>query len=56
MCEQGRYTRGDEDQALEDIRRLFERYRASARQSDPVEDDDEQAAEPPDRTPALTMR
>jgi len=56
MCEQDRYTRGDEDQALEDIRRLFERYRACARQPDRFEEDDEETAELPDVTPALTMR
>jgi hypothetical protein len=56
MCEQGRYMRGDEDQALEEIRRLFDRYRACARQSDRFEEDDEEAAELPDMAPALTMR
>jgi hypothetical protein len=56
MCEQDPYMRGDEDQALEEIRRLFERYRACARQSDRFDEDDEQAAELPDRAPVLTLR
>ena len=44
--EPDRDTRGDEQQALEEIRRLFERYREAARDARPVSEYDEQVEEP----------
>jgi hypothetical protein len=44
--EPDRDTRGDEQQALEEIRRLFERYREIARHAMPVDEHDEQPEEP----------
>jgi hypothetical protein len=47
--------RRDDQRIVEEIRRLFERYRETARRAaQPVERD--QKVESPDRAPALTMR
>ena len=53
--EPDRDTRGDEQQALEEIRRLFERYREIARHAMPVDEHDEQAEEP-EGAPVLAAR
>lgn len=53
--EQDRYTRRDDQRMVEEIRRLFERYRETARHaSEPAEQD--QRLESPDRAPELTLR
>jgi hypothetical protein len=57
--EQDRYRRRDEQRVLEEIRRLFERYRVTARQATDAAEHDEHAAtatETPDKAPALTLR
>jgi hypothetical protein len=46
--------RRDDQRMVEEIRRLFERYRETARHAaEPAEQD--QQLEPPDRTAALTL-
>jgi hypothetical protein len=53
--EQDRDIRRDDQRIVEEIRRLFERYRETARHaSEPVQQD--QQLESPDRTRALTLR
>jgi hypothetical protein len=57
--EQDRYRRRDEQRVLEEIRRLFERYRVTAHQATEAAEHDEHAAaatETPDDAPALTLR
>jgi hypothetical protein len=57
--EQDRHTRRDEQRVLEEIRRLFERYRVTAHQATEAAEHDEHAAAAtvtPDKAPALTLR
>jgi hypothetical protein len=57
--EQDRYRRSDERRVLEEIGRLFGRYRMTARQATEAAEDDERAAaatETPDKAPVLTLR
>jgi hypothetical protein len=52
--EQDRDVRRDDQRMVEEIRRLFERYRETARHAtEPVEED--LRPESQDRTPALTL-
>lgn len=56
--EQDRNRRRDEQQALKEIRRWFERYRVTARQATEAAEHDEHAAaatKTPDKAPALTL-
>jgi hypothetical protein len=53
--EQDRDIQRDDQRIVEEVRRLFERYRETARHAtEPREQD--QRLESPDRTPALTVR
>jgi hypothetical protein len=57
--EQDRYRRSDERRVLEEIRRLFGRYRVIARQATETAEHDVHAAgaaETPDKAPVLTLR
>ena len=57
--EQDRYGRRDEQRVLEEIRRLFGRYRVTARQATQAAEHDDHAAtatETPDKAPALPLR
>ena len=57
--EQDRYRRSDERRVLEEIRRLFGRYRMTARPAMEAAEHDEHAAaatETPDKAPVLTLR
>ena len=47
--------RRDDQRMVEEIRRLFERYRETARHATEPADQD-QRLESPDRAPALTLR
>jgi hypothetical protein len=56
--EQDRYRQRDEQRVLEEIRRLFERYRGTGRQATEAAEHDEHAAaapETPDKAPTLTL-
>lgn len=53
--EQDRDTRRDEERVVEEIRRLFERYRVTARQASAAPEHDRRV-ESPDDAPALTLR
>jgi hypothetical protein len=53
--EQDRDKRRDEQRVVEEIRRLFERYRETARHATEMVEHD-RAAESPDETPALASR
>jgi hypothetical protein len=57
-CEPDRDTRGDDEQALEEIRRRFARYRRIARHGMATERDEtpEAPAEDADGTPVLARR
>jgi hypothetical protein len=53
--EQDHDIRRDDQRIVEEVRRLFERYRETARHAtEPREQD--QRLESPDRTPTLTLR
>jgi hypothetical protein len=53
--EQDHDIRRDDQRIVEEVRRLFERYRETARLATEPREQDE-PLESPDRTPALTMR
>ena len=53
--EQDHDTRRDDERMIEEIRRLFERYRVTARTATDAAERDQQV-ESPERAPALTLR
>lgn len=53
--EQDRDTRRDDERMVEEIRRLFERYRVTARNATEAAERDEQG-DSPERAPARTSR
>lgn len=54
--EQDRYRRRDEQRVLDEIRRLFERYRVTAQEAAEHDEHAAAATETPAKAPALTLR